>query len=105
MPGFMFAYHGGRKPESPEEGAAQMEKCGAWVAGLGDAAINPGTPLKKTITVSSDEVSDDSGPNPMSGYSVIKADNMEAALELAKACPTLEIGGTIAVSEMMEMPS
>ena len=57
------------------------------------------------MTVSSDEVSDDSGPNPMSGYSVIKADNMEAALELAKACPTLEIGGTIAVSEMMEMPS
>lgn len=103
MPSYMFAYHGGRKPESPEEGAAQMEKWGAWVAGLGDAAINPGTPLMKTKTVSSEGVSDDGGANPMSGFSVIKTDDMDAALELAKACPTLEIGGTIAVSEMMEM--
>jgi len=105
MPNYMFAYHGGKKPESPEEGAANMENWNAWVSGLGDAALNPGTPLMKTMTVSSDGVSDGGGENPMSGFSVIKADSMEAALELAKACPTLDIGGTIAVSEMMEMPS
>ncbi|WP_455221752.1 YciI family protein [Kaarinaea lacus] len=40
----------------------------------------------------------------MSGFSIIKADSMEAALSIAKACPFLEIGGSLEVSEMMEMP-
>jgi len=45
MPNYIIAYHGGKKPESPEEGAKQMEKWKAWVGGLGDAVVNPGTPL------------------------------------------------------------
>ncbi|MFB3052547.1 MAG: YciI family protein [Dehalococcoidia bacterium] len=39
----------------------------------------------------------------MLGFSIVKADGMDAALEMAKACPTLEIGGTIEVAEVMEM--
>ena len=45
MPEFIIAYHGGREPASPEEGAKHMERWQAWVVGLGDAAVNPGTPL------------------------------------------------------------
>jgi len=41
----------------------------------------------------------------LSGFSVVKADSMEAALEIAKSCPFLETEGTIEVAEMMEMPS
>ncbi len=80
-----------------------MEKWKAWVGGLGDAAVNPGTPLGKSKTVSSGGVSDDGGANPISGFSILKADDMEAALELAKACPFLDIGSTIEIAEMMEM--
>ena len=40
----------------------------------------------------------------MSGYTVIKADSMEAALSIAKAYPFLEIGGSLEVSELVEMP-
>jgi hypothetical protein len=29
---------------------------------------------------------------------------MEAALEMAKACPFLDIGGSLEVSELMQMP-
>ena len=103
MSNYIIAYHGGRKPESPEEGAKHMAKWKAWVGGLGDAAVNPGTPLGKSRIVSSAGVSDDGGSNPMSGFSVVKADNMDAALEMAKACPFLELGGTLEVAEMMEM--
>ena len=40
----MIAYYGGNQPSS-EEGMAQMNKWKAWVQGLGDAIVNPGTPL------------------------------------------------------------
>ena len=31
MTKFIFAYHGGGVPETPEEGAIQMAKCQAWL--------------------------------------------------------------------------
>ncbi len=102
MPNYLLAYHGGEKPESPEEGAKHMAKWKAWVDGLGDAAINPGTPLGKSTIVSSGGVSDDGGSNPMSGFSIVKADSMDAALEMAKECPHLE-HGTIEVAELKEL--
>ena len=102
MPNYIIAYHGGKKPESPEEGAENKTKWQAWVAGLGDAVVNSGTPLGKSKTVSSDGVSDDGGPNSLTGFSIVNADSMDAALEMAKACPFLDFG-TIEVAEVMEM--
>ncbi|GMQ82544.1 MAG: hypothetical protein BMS9Abin05_1998 [Rhodothermia bacterium] len=102
MPNYIIAYYGGKKPESPEEGAKDMEKWKAWIGGLGDAVVNPGTPLGKSKIVSSGGVSDDGGSNPLTGFSMVKADGMEAALEMAKGCPFLEYG-TLGVAEVMKM--
>ena len=102
MTDYIIVYHGGKMPESPEEGAKHKAKWQAWVGGLGDAVVNPGTPLGKSKTVSSGGVSDDGGPNSLTGFSIVKADSMDAALEMAKACPFLDIG-TIEVAEVMEM--
>jgi len=102
MANYVFAYHGGRKPDTPEEGAELMARWKAWLEGLGDAVVNPGTPLGMSKTISADGVTDDGGPNPLMGFSIIQAENMDAALEMAKACPHLEIG-TIEVAEAMEM--
>ena len=41
---------------------------------------------------------------PMSGFAVVRADSKDEALEIAKADPFLDMGGTIQVSEMMKMP-
>ncbi len=79
-----------------------MARWQAWLGDLGDAVVNPGTPLGKSRIVSSDGVSDDGGPNPLTGFSIVEADSMDAALEMAKACPFLDIG-TIEVAEVMEM--
>ncbi len=102
MPNYIFAYHGGEKPESPEEGAKLMEKWHAWLGGLGDEAVNPGNPVGKSKTVSSSGVADDGGSNPLSGFSIVKADTMDAAIEISKGCPHIE-HGTIEIAEMMEM--
>ena len=102
MPDFIIAYHGGKKPESPEEGAKDMAKWKAWIDGLGDVVVNPGTPLGKSKIVSSAGVSDDGGSNSLTGFSIVKADSMDAALEMAKECPFLDIG-TLEVAEVMKM--
>ncbi len=46
MPDYIIAYHGAKKPESPEEDAKHMAKFQGGVGGLGDAVVNPGTPLE-----------------------------------------------------------
>lgn len=84
-----------------------MAKWQAWVADLGGAAVNPGTPLMNTRIVSASSVSDVSdggGDRPMLGFSVVTADTTDAAFEMANACPFLDTGGTLEVAEMMDMP-
>jgi hypothetical protein len=102
MPDYVFAYYGEPKFASPEKGAQHMAKWKAWISGLGAALVNPGSPFGKTKTVSSGAVSDRGGSNRLTGYSIVKAGSMDAALEMAKGCPHLE-HGTVDVAEVMEM--
>jgi hypothetical protein len=102
MSRYCLAYFGRKEPESPEAGAENYAKWQAWLGGLGDAVVNPGTPLGMSKIVSSDGVSDGGGVNPLTGFSIVKADSMDAAVEIAKSCPFLEMG-TIEVAEVMEM--
>jgi hypothetical protein len=37
------------------------------------------------------------------GYSIVKANSVEEAIELAKGCPILTIGGNVEVREISEM--
>ena len=105
MSKYILAYHNGdiKKPASPEEGAKMMGKWKDWVSSLGDAMVNPGTPLGKSKTVSSTGITDGGGPNPLSGYSILEAESIDAASEVAKGSPHVEFGGTIEVAEVMEM--
>jgi hypothetical protein len=100
---FMIAYHGGNQPSSKEEGMAQMEKWKAWIGDLGEAVVNPGTPLPVSKIVTSSSVEDDNDPNSMNGFAVVIAKDIEEAIEMAKSDPFLENGGTIRVSEMKQM--
>ena len=102
MSEYIFAYHGGKKPESPEAGAELMARWRAWMEGLGTAFVNPGAPVGMSKTVSSSGVADDGGANPLSGFSIVQADSMDAAVEMAKGCPHLEMG-TIEIAELLAM--
>ena len=102
MAKFIFAYHGGKAPESPEEGAEVMAKWNAWLGGLGDAVIDGGNPAGPSKTVSASGVSDDGGANPISGYSLVQADSIDHAIEMAKGCPIMD-HGTVEVAEAMDM--
>ena len=100
MPKFMFAYHGGKMPETEAEIAAEMHRWSEWMKGLGDALVDPGNPVGMSKTVSIDGVADNGGANPVSGYSLVMADNINAALAMAAGCPMVTQGhGSIEVAE------
>ncbi len=104
MAQFIFAYHGGKSPETPEEGEKVMAAWGAWFGGLGDAIVQPGAPLGMSKTVNGSGVTDDGGANPVSGYSVVDAADMDAAVTMAKGCPMVVDGsGSVEVAELLEM--
>ncbi|MCG8571680.1 MAG: YciI family protein [Spirochaetes bacterium] len=102
MSKYIIAYHGGKNPSTPEEGAKGMEKWQAWITNLGDAIINPGTPLSMNKTVSKTGISDPDESQSLSGYTIVQAENMDKALQMAQSCPFLEMG-TLEVAQVMEM--
>ena len=104
MKQFVLVYLGGNHPSSEAEARAHFEKYMAWLTSLGESVVIPTIPLKDTNTISPDGAVGEGGSSAMSGFSIIRAETMEAALAIAKDCPFLEIGGTLEVSEMMEMP-
>ena len=99
-----MAYLGGNQPSSPEEGKAHFAKYREWLSSLGDAVLVPAAPLKDPTTIHPDGSVQVGSTTAMSGYTIVQAESMEAALEMGKACPFLEIGGSLEVSELMEMP-
>ena len=74
-----------------------------WLSSLGEAVVSPAIPFKDTHTVYPDDTAEPGTTTVMSGMSILRFDSMGAALEAAKACPFLEIKGTLEVSEMLEM--
>ncbi len=104
MAQYAIVYLGGNKPSSPEEGKQHFAKYKEWLSSLGDSAVSPANPMKDTSTVNPDGTVTAGSTTSMSGYTVIEADSMETALEIAKACPFLDIGGSLEVSELTQMP-
>ena len=43
------------------------------------------------------------GANPLSGYSLVQADSIDAAVEMAKGCPILASGGSVEVCQAIDM--
>ncbi len=104
MAQYIITYLGGDQPSSPEEGKQHFAKYKEWLSSLGDSAVSPANPFKNTSTVNSDGTVTTGSTTSMSGYTIIEADSMEAALLIAKACPFLDIGGSLEVSELIQMP-
>jgi len=101
MATYLLAYHGGGMAETPEEQEKVMNDWIAWFGRVGDAMKDPGMPVLQNQTVGADGgVTAGGGSNPVTGYSVLDADSMEAALDIAKSCPVLASGGTIEVAEV-----
>lgn len=101
MATFVLLYSGGGMPQSEAERAAVTQAWVAWFGKLGEALVdagNPFTPAAKSIA-GGGRVSDGPVGSMASGYSIIKADSMDRAVDIAKGCPQLSGDGKITVYE------
>lgn len=91
MANFVLLYHGGGMPDSDEERAKSMADWGEWMKQCGDSLVDPGNPCSNAKAVNKDGVSEISGDR-VTGYSILKADSIEQAIEAAKMVPLVVDG-------------
>jgi hypothetical protein len=103
MSQYIVVYIGGNQPSSPEEGKQNYKKYKEWLSSLGNAVVSPANPFKNTHTVNSDHTVTPGSKLAMSGYTVLETESIETALEMARTCPFLDIGGSLEVSELVRM--
>jgi hypothetical protein len=104
MANYMFAYSGGNGVAADEaERNAQMAKWGQWLGQLGSAVVDAGAPTGTAKTVGTSGSVNDGGSRGLTGYSIVAADSLDSAVELAKGCPVLEVGGAVDVYEAIAM--
>jgi hypothetical protein len=107
MANFLFVYRGGTEVFSsmtPEQMQESMQQWGAWIStGLQKGwMVNPGDALTEEGRVVKSKKLVTDGPfveakEIVGGFSIVEADTIDAAAELAKGCPALLHGGTVEV--------
>lgn len=103
MAQYAFLYYGEPQFDSPEEGQAHQQKFFAWMRGLGAAVVNPGMPLGPPTAVNAAGLASIPSSARLTGLSIIEADSLEAAVNMAKASPYVEVGGAVHVAEVFQM--
>ncbi len=114
MKEYLFLFRGGdaaTMQQSAEKWQAHMQKWMEWMGGLQQKEqLVSAQPLSKTdkqITGTRKTVTDGpfmEGKEMVGGYLMCKADNFDAAVEIAKGCPILEFDdGKVEVREIQEL--
>lgn len=112
MKDFLFVFRDKGMPSniSPDEMQAMTKRWMDWIGGiaaqnkLGDRGnrLFPSGKVVKPGNIITDgpysEIKESIG-----GYSIVKANSLEEATELAKGCPGLTVGGSVEVREIREM--
>jgi hypothetical protein len=111
MKDFLFLFRmNGAPAGSPDEMQAMTKRWMDWIGGI--AAQNKLTDRGNRLfpagkVVKPGNVITD-GPyteltEAIGGYTIVKADSLEEATELAKGCPGLSVGASVEVREIREM--
>jgi hypothetical protein len=96
MTTFVFAYRAPKsdRPGTPEGVAAWT----AWFESMAGNVVDRGNPVVERSTLGN------SGEDTvLGGYSLVTADDLEAAVALAKGCPFVAAGGGVEVGALMEI--
>ncbi len=97
MAQFVFTYRG---PKGYTPTADSTPVWMAWFDGMGDQLADPGKPVFVRASVGYT----DSDSTDLGGYSIISAEDIDAALAIAKGCPHLDRGGGVEVGQLADVP-
>ena len=101
---YVLLYSGGSMPETDADQKAAMDAWTAWFGQHGAAITDPGNPFSPAAkTISADGSVRDGAAAAATGYTVVKADSLDHAVEIAKGCPVLLGGATVSVYETVDV--
>lgn len=103
MPSYIMTYFGGAQPETPEAGQKHFAKYQEWMVSLGEAVVSPMNPFRDTVTINPDGSTETGSRTANTGYTLLEAQSMDEAVGMVTGCPFLDIGGTLEVSELVQM--
>jgi len=87
-----------RPPKNYTGSAAAMAAWNVWFERLGANLVDRGNPVFERRTLGNR-----GADTVLGGYTLVTADNLEAAVALAEGCPILESGGVVEVGELTEL--
>jgi hypothetical protein len=90
MARFIYLYRGPATPMSdltPEQGADRMAAFDAWMAKVGAALVDGGSPFGSSASVRDDGTEGPAGD--LIGYTIVEADDLAAAKALTNGLPFL----------------
>ena len=94
MARFLFSY---RVPHDYKPSPKTTPTWTAWFDGMGASRLDLGSGVSESSSLG------DVGPDTrLGGYSIIAADDLEAAVAIAKGCPALRLGGGVEVGTVLE---
>ena len=100
----MTYFHDANAPEITAENSSFASDFYAWLDLIEPHTVGSTiSPVEDIRIVSSTSPEFRHHKPPMSGYSLIKAADMEQALALAQKCPLLDIGGIVEVSHVVQL--
>lgn len=105
MAKYLFLYtggSGGNDDVTDADDQEEMEQWMAWFASMGEDLVDMGSPLLVSKTVTADGVAN-TGASGVSGFSTVTAEDIEAAVEIARGCPIIATGGAVEVHEAYDM--
>jgi hypothetical protein len=97
MPHYLMIYRGPAGYVRTPESTSQWR---SWFDGMGDQLVELGNPAIEAVTVGNC----DPESTELGGYSIIDADDLEAALVVAKGCPHLGRNGGVEVARVIPVP-
>ncbi len=110
MSEFLYLYRGGQRGRTPEQSQQIMQKWLNWMKDLTASGNlkDPGQPLEGEGKVVNGKGTVTDGPfaeakDLVGGFTLIEADTIARAAELARGCPILEVGGSVEVRPIMKM--
>jgi len=104
MTNFVLLYTGGGMPEGEEEQAKMLAAWGAWYEKMGAAIVDGGNPFGASKKVTDKGISDGAVSSPpATGYTIITADSLDAAVATVKEHPHLQFGGQVTVHETFQV--
>jgi hypothetical protein len=97
MPHYVMTYRG-PKGYLPTPESTPLWR--AWFDTMGERLVDLGKPVRDAATVGNCA----SDTTELDGYSIIEAENIDAAIEVAKGCPHLRWDGGVELGLLTEVP-